>query len=435
MRRKTVHFRWAAGAALLALFSAGGALAQTAQSAFSGADTAWILTATALVLFMTLPGLALFYAGLVQVKNSLSVMMHCVAIACLASVLWIALGYSLAFDGTGPLVGGLSKAFLLTTTRDSLTGTIPEGVFFMFQGTFAVITPALIVGAYVERIKFSAVVLFSALWLLLVYAPVCHWVWGGGWLQARGVMDFAGGLVVHATAGISSLLIAAALGPRAGFPRELRPPHNPGMTMIGAGMLWVGWYGFNGGSALAANGSAGMALLVTHLSASMAGVVWAALEWKRFGKPSMVGLVTGVVAGLATVTPASGYIGPIGGLILGASGAIVCYFAVELVKHRIKIDDSLDVFAVHGVGGILGSLLVAVLATTSLGGVGYPVTHSMGGQALVQLVGVAATLAWSGVATVAILAVTKALVGLRATPQEIDDGLDLTQHGERAYNP
>ena len=333
-------------------------------------DTAWVLTATALVLFMTLPGLALFYAGLVRMKNTLSVMMHCVAIACLMSVLWLAFGYSLAFDGAAPLIGGLGKAFLLTVGRGSVSGTIPEPAFFMFQATFAVITPALIVGAYVERIKFGAVLLFSALWLAIVYAPVTHWVWGGGWLAQRHVMDFAGGLVVHATAGVSALVIAVMTGPRDGFPRDLHPPHNPGMTMMGAGMLWVGWYGFNGGSALAANGDAAMALLVTHISASTAGLVWALLERLRFGRASMVGMVTGVVAGLATITPASGFVGPLGGLALGAAGSLVCFGAVEVVRHRFKIDDSLDVFAVHGVGGILGSLLVAVFALQRLGGVG-----------------------------------------------------------------
>jgi ammonium transporter, Amt family len=276
---------------------------------------------------------------------------------------------------------------------------------------------------------------FSGLWLLLVYAPVCHWVWGGGWLQTRGVMDFAGGLVVHATAGASALVIAKMLGTRDGFPSELRPPHNPGMTMIGAGMLWVGWYGFNGGSALAADGSAGMALLVTHMSASMAGLVWAGLEWKRFGRPSMIGVVTGVVAGLATVTPASGFVGPLGGLILGASAAVVCFFAVDLIKHRLKIDDSLDVFAVHGVGGILGTLLVAALASTAIGGGGYPVTGSMAAQAAVQGIGVLAVVAWSVIATVVIVLVTKAVVGLRANEQEVDEGLDVTQHGERAFTP
>jgi Amt family ammonium transporter len=404
-----------------------------------GASTAWILTATALVLFMTLPGLALFYAGLVRVKNTLSVMMHCVAIACVVSVLWVLFGYSLSFaPGVGaaaPVIGDFSKAMLLGVDKTTLSGALPESVFFMFQMTFAIITPALIVGAYVERIKFGAVVLFSALWLILVYAPVCHWVWGGGWLQKAGVMDFAGGLVVHATAGVSSLLIAAFLGPRDGFPHELRPPHNPGMTMIGAGMLWVGWYGFNGGSALAADGGAGMAITATHLSASTAGIVWALLEWKRFGKPSMVGMVTGVVAGLATVTPASGFVGPMGGVALGAAGAVVCYFAVELVRHRFRIDDSLDVFAVHGVGGILGTLLVAFLAHPAAGGWGYGAAGGMGGQALIQVIGVVAVCGWSAVASVVILLITRKVVGLRANPEHISDGLDLTHHGERAYTP
>lgn len=397
-------------------------------------DTAWILTATALVLFMTLPGLALFYAGLVRQKNTLSVMMHCVAIACLMSVLWLTVGYSLAFDGTGALIGGLGKAFLLSVGRNARTGAIPETAYFMFQGAFAVITPALIVGAYVERIKFGAVLAFSGAWLLLVYAPVAHWVWGGGWLAQRHVMDFAGGLVVHATAGISAVVAAVMIGPRDGFPRELHPPHNPGMTMIGAGMLWVGWYGFNGGSALAANSDAAMALLVTHVSASTAGLVWALLERLRFGRASMVGMVTGVVAGLATITPASGYVGPLGGLILGAAGSLVCFTAVGLIKNRLKIDDSLDVFAVHGVGGILGSLLVAALASPLIGGVGYAAGVDMGGQLVTQLVGAAAVIAWSAVASVAILWAVRRLVGLRATASEIDDGLDVSQHGERAYS-
>jgi Amt family ammonium transporter len=409
------------------------AFAQTLHA--NPANTAWVLTATALVLFMTLPGLALFYAGLVRAKNVLSVMMHCVAIACLASVLWMAVGYSLAFDAGNALVGGLSKAFLHGVGRDSLAGTLPETVFFMFQMTFAIITPALIVGAYVERVRFQAVVLFSTLWLVLVYAPVTHWVWGGGWLQQRHVMDFAGGLVVHATAGISALLFAHVLGCRDGFPRDLRPPHNPGMTMMGAGMLWVGWYGFNAGSALAADGAAGMAMTATHLSASMAGLTWAALEWKRFGRPSMVGMVTGVVAGLATVTPASGYIGPIGGMILGVAGSLVCFAAVDLVKHKLKVDDSLDVFAVHGVGGILGALLVAVLASPVFGGVGYAPGVDMAAQALTQVIGVVCVCAWSAAATLAILFVTKRLVSLRAHDGEIEDGLDFTYHGERGYTP
>ena len=398
------------------------------------ADTAWLLSATALVLFMTLPGLALFYAGLVRLKNVLSVMAQCVAIACLASVLWLAGGYSLAFSGTGPLVGDLAKLGL-PMARTAVTGTVPETLFCMFQMTFAIITPALIVGAVVERIKFGAVLLFSGLWLIVVYAPVAHWVWGGGWLMGRHVMDFAGGLVVHATAGASALVLAWRLGSREGFPRHLSPPHNPGMTMIGAGMLWVGWYGFNAGSALAANGDAAAALLATHLSAATAGLVWAMIEWRRFKRASMVGLVTGVVAGLATITPASGYVGPLGAVALGAAGSFVCYQAVELVKHRLKIDDSLDVFAVHGVGGILGTLLVAVLASRSLGGVGYAPGVDMGAQALTQAIGVAATVAWSGIATLGLVFVVRRTVGLRARDEAIEEGLDMAAHGERAWNP
>ena len=434
MSRMTSRLRLLPAPAALLLLP-GAAAAQAAEPTLNGADTAWVLTATALVLFMTLPGLALFYAGLVRVKNVLSVMMQCVAIACLASVLWLALAYSLSFDAGNAVIGGLSKAFLMNSGRDTLTGALPESVFFMFQMTFAIITPALIVGAYVERIRFPAVLLFSGLWLLVVYAPVCHWVWGGGWLMQRGVMDFAGGLVVHATAGVSALLIAKALGPRDGFPADLRPPHNPGMTMIGAGMLWVGWYGFNGGSALAANGTAGSALMVTHLSAATAGLVWAILEWKRFGRASMVGMVTGVVAGLATVTPASGFVGPVGGLILGAAGSVVCFAAVDLVKHKVRIDDSLDVFAVHGVGGILGTLLVAFLASPAIGGAGYGANGTMAGQAVTQLIGVAAVVGWSAIATLVLIFITRKAVGLRATEQEVDEGLDLSYHGERAFTP
>lgn len=425
--------------AALAAVMVGGLLPSSAWAAIAPVadhgDTAWILAATALVLFMTLPGLALFYAGLVRAKHALSVMIHCVAIACLASVLWLAVGYSLAFAGTGPLIGGLSKAFLVGLSRDGLAGgAIPEGAFFMFQLTFAVITPCLIVGAYVERIRFASVLLFSGLWLLVVYAPVTHWVWGGGWLAQRGVMDFAGGLVVHATAGASALVLAMMLGRRDGYPKDLHPPHNPGMTMIGAGMLWVGWYGFNGGSALAANGSAAMAILATHISASAAGLVWAVLERVRFGRTSMVGMVTGVVAGLATITPASGFIGPGAALALGAVGSVVCFLAVEWVRKTLKIDDALDVFAVHGVGGIVGSLLVAVLASPVLGGAGYGLAHDMLGQAKVQALGVATTVVWSAAATFALVWITRALVGLRATNEEIEEGLDLSYHGERAYH-
>lgn len=398
------------------------------------ADAAWVMTATALVLFMTLPGLALFYGGLVRQKNVLSVMMQCVSIACLASLLWMAVGYSLVFDGANPWIGGLSKAFLLNVTRDSVSGTLPEMALFMFQLTFAVITPALIVGAFVERVKFSAVMLFSALWILLVYAPVAHWIWGGGWLAKLGVVDFAGGIVVHATAGVSALMFAKAAGSREGFPRHVDPPHNPGMTFIGAGMLWVGWYGFNGGSALAANGNAAMAIAVTHLSACAAGLTWAGLEWIRFGRPSLMGAVTGVVAGLATITPASGVVGPIGGIVLGMAGGALCLYCVEWVKHGLKIDDSLDVFAVHGVGGMLGVMLAAVFAHPAVGGAGYPIAGSMAGQFGAQALGLGVVIAWTGAATALILFVTSRLAGLRADELDIEEGLDLASHGERA-NP
>ena len=411
---------------------AGGALAQDAPAVADPANTAWILAATALVLFMTLPGLALFYAGLVRGKNALSVMMHCVSIACLASVLWLLGGYSLAFSGANPFIGDLAKLGL-PVGRGAVSGTLPESVFFAFQMTFAIITPGLIVGAYVERIRFGAVLMFSGLWLLLVYAPVCHWVWGGGWLAQMKVMDYAGGLVVHATAGISSLVAVAMLGPRDGFPNDLHPPHNPGMTMMGAGMLWVGWYGFNAGSALAADAAAGSALVATHMSAATAGLVWAVIEKLKFGRTSMIGVVTGVVAGLATVTPASGFIGPVGGVILGALGSLVCFHCVKPVKSLLKLDDSLDVFAVHGVGGILGTLGVAVLASAQLGGAGYAEGMEMGSQAGVQALGVLAVCAWSAVVSAVILLICKFTVGLRATPEAIEDGLDLSTHGERAY--
>jgi len=407
--------------------------AQAAESTLNQANTAWILTASALVLMMTLPGLAMFYGGLVRSKNVLSVLMHCVAIACLSSVLWLAIAYSFSFGEGSPWLGGFDKAFLLNMSRDAVNGTLPESVFFLFQMTFAIITPALIVGAFPERIKFGPVLIFSGLWLIVVYAPVAHWVWGNGWLMSLGVMDFAGGLVVHATAGTSALVIAAMLGPRDGWPKELRPPHNPGLTIIGAGLLWVGWYGFNGGSALTADAAAGNAILATHMSASVAGLVWMAIEWMRFGRPSVVGTVTGVVAGLATVTPASGFISPLGGCILGFAGAIVCFFAVDYVKHKMKIDDTLDVFAVHGLGGILGTVLVAFLAHPSLNGAGFGDNADAMAQLKVQLMGVAATVVWSGVVTAILVAGIRATVGLRASPDEVEEGLDLTSHGERSY--
>jgi Amt family ammonium transporter len=410
-------------------------LASSASAQGTGVDaagTAWTLTATALVLFMTMPGLALFYGGLVRSKNVLSVMMHCASIACLVSVLWLFGGYSLAFSSAGPLIGDLHKLGT-TGAAGALVGRLPEPVFFAFQMTFAIITPCLIVGAYVERIRYSAVLLFSGLWLLLVYAPVCHWVWGGGWLSQLGVLDFAGGIVVHATAGASSLVIAMILGPRDGYPRELAPPHNPGMTLVGAGMLWVGWFGLNGGSALAANSTAGSALVATHLAAAAAGLTWAVIERVRFGRSSMVGLVTGVVAGLATVTPASGYVSAAGGCLLGVMASVVCFFAVEFVRHRLRIDDSLDVFAVHGVGGMLGVLLVSVLATQPFGGVGLAQGMNSGRQLGVQALALLAVCAWSALLTAAIALLCRFTVGLRAPPEHIEDGLDLSVHGERAY--
>ncbi len=410
------------------------ALAQGAPAKLSDGNTAWLLTSTALVLFMTLPGLALFYAGLVQSKNVLSVMMHCFSIACLVSVLWLAVAYSLAFSEGNAYIGGLSKAFLAGVGRGALTGDIPETVFFMFQMTFAIITPALIVGAYPERIKFSAVLVFSGLWLLLVYAPVAHWVWGGGWLAKQGALDFAGGLVVHTTAGTSALVLAYVLGPRKGFPGELRPPHNPGMAMMGAAMLWVGWFGFNAGSALAANGDAGMAMTVTHISAATASLVWMSIEWVRFGKPSLVGIVTGMVAGLATITPASGFVGPLGALAIGVASGIICFYCVSVVKKALNIDDSLDVFAVHGVGGMLGTMMTGVFVSAGLGGAGFADKVTMGGQVAVQATGVIATFVWSAVVTFIIVKVTQAVVGLRAGDEQITDGLDMSTHGERGYS-
>ena len=402
----------------------------------NAADTAWLLTASVLVLFMTLPGLALFYAGLVRSKNILSVLMHCFALACLMSVLWVAVGFSLAFGTGSPYVGGFGNAFLAGIGVDTVQdGTaIPASVFVMFQMTFAIITPALIVGAYVERIKFGAVLLFSSLWLLVVYAPVTHWVWGGGWLAEMGVMDFAGGIVVHTTAGVSALVLAIMLGKRDGFPGQVNPPHAPWMVMVGASMLWVGWFGFNAGSALASDGSAGMAMLVTHISAAVASLVWMTIEWIRFGKPSMVGIVTGTIAGLATITPASGFVGPMGAIIIGIVSGGLCYAAVDLIKRSFVIDDSLDVFAVHGVGGMTGSLLVAFLALETFGGAGLAEGVTAIDQLMVQIIGVGATLIWSAIATVILVKITQALVGLRTDPDIETQGLDLTVHGENGYN-
>ena len=408
-----------------------------AADELSGADTAWILTATALVLFMTLPGLALFYGGLVRSRNVLSVLMHCFTIACLASVVWLLFVYSLAFGDGGslnPYIGGFGKAFLAGVGTDSMSGTIPETVFFSFQMTFAIITPALIVGAFPERMRFSGILLFTVLWLVLVYAPACHWIWGGGWLGDMGVMDFAGGIVVHTTAGVSALVLVMVLGPRRGFPREIRPPHSPGLTVIGACMLWVGWFGFNAGSALAADGAAGMAMVVTHISAAVASLVWALIEWIRFGKPSVIGIVTGMVAGLASITPASGFVGPVGAVVIGVLAGVLCQWFTTWIKFTLKIDDSLDVFAVHGVGGILGTLLAAFFAAESLGGLGLPDGVSMGDQFVVQVIGVVSVAVLSAVATYVIAKIVAATTGLRVSEEEEIDGLDISAHGERGYD-
>jgi len=421
--------------ALVALFAV--AMPHTAfanTAAIDSGDTAWILTATALVLMMTLPGLALFYAGLVQAKNVVSVLMHHFALACLLSVLWVVAGYSLAFSGDGAWVGDLGNLFMSGLGFGNVSGSIPESVFAAFQMTFAIITPALIIGAYVERMKFAAILWFSALWLLVVYAPVTHWVWGGGIMAAWGVMDFAGGIVVHATAGSAALVCALVVGKRRNFPQSLHPPHSPILTMIGASMLWIGWFGFNGGSALAAGNGAGMALLVTHIAAATAALVWMVIEWLRFGRPSLVGIVTGMVAGLATVTPASGFIGVPGGLILGLAGGVACYIAVDILRVRMKIDDSLDVFAVHGVGGILGSLLVAWLALPAFGGLGLADGISATSQFGVQLLSVAITIGWTVIASYVILRVISVVIGLRVDQQDEIEGLDLSQHGERGYH-
>ena len=406
----------------------------SAHAAVDTGDTAWILTATALVLFMTLPGLALFYAGLVQSKNVVSVLMHHFALAAILSVTWVIAGYSIAFSGDGAWFGDLGRMMMTNITTDSVNGTIPESVFAAFQMTFAIITPALIIGAYVERMNFAAVLIVSVLWLLVVYAPVTHWVWGGGVMAAWGVMDFAGGIVVHTTAGTAALVIAVVLGRRVNFPQSVLPPHSPVLTMIGASMLWIGWFGFNGGSALGAGQSAGMALLVTHIAASVGALSWMVIEWVRFGRPSLVGIVTGMVAGLATVTPASGYIGVPGGLILGLAGGVICYYAVDVIRGKLKIDDSLDVFAVHGVGGIVGSLLVAFLATDTFSGLGLADGVSAMDQFIVQLKGVVVTAIWTGIATYVILKLTALITPLRVSKDVEVEGLDLAQHGERGYH-
>ena len=404
--------------------------------------TAWMLTATALVLFMTIPGLSLFYAGLVRAKNVLSVLMQCFAITGLMSLLWFIAGYSIAFgtDGVtaGPYLGDMGNMFLANVSMDSMRNGIPETLFVMFQMTFAVITPALIVGGFAERMKFSAMLLFSSAWMLLVYAPVCHWVWGGGWLGNMGLQDFAGGTVVHITAGVAALVAAMMMGPRRGFGATAMPPHNLTMTVTGAGMLWVGWFGFNAGSALAADNSAAMAMLVTHLSAACGSLAWMTMEWIRHGKPSVLGIVTGMVAGLGTITPASGSVGPAAAVVIGLSAGVVCYFATITLKNTLKIDDSLDVFPVHGVGGILGTVLAGVFCAPGIGilsGNGFSDgISSIGGQLYVQVFGVVVTFAFALIGSWVLLKVVDSLIGLRVDEEQETEGLDLVLHDERGYD-
>ncbi len=424
-------------ATVVALLSPGIALAE--EAALNGADTGWIMVSTALVLFMTLPGLALFYGGLVRNKNVLSVLLQCFAVAGLASILWLMLGYSLAFGEGNAWIGDFSKVMFAGIGRETLSGTIPESLFALFQMTFAIITPALIVGSFAERMKFSAMLLFSMIWLLAVYAPITHWVWGGGWLGSMGLYDFAGGTVVHITAGVAALVAAIVMGPRKGFPTTPMMPHNMTMTITGAGMLWVGWFGFNGGSALAADGNAAMAMLVTHISAATGAMTWMFIEWKKFGKPSALGAVTGMVAGLGTITPASGFVGPGSALIIGLLAGGVCFNATQYLKRVLKIDDSLDVFPVHGVGGVLGTLLAGVFSSTALGvfsGYGFADgIESMGAQVWVQFIGAASTVGYTAVATWGILKVVGMLTnGLRVGEEQEIEGLDIGSHDERGYD-
>ena len=407
-----------------------------AEDALSAGDTAWMLTATALVLFMTIPGLSLFYAGMVRSKNVLSVLMQCFAITALMSILWALYGYSIAFGGEGPYWGGLDKLFLKGVTVDSLSGTIPETVFMTFQMTFAIITPALIVGAFAERMKFSAVLWFMGIWLTIVYAPIAHWVWGdGGWLGNKGILDFAGGTVVHINAGIAGLVAAIVIGKRSGYRVTNMTPNNLGYTIIGASMLWVGWFGFNAGSELAADGTAGMAMTVTQLATAAAALGWMFMEWITHGKPSVLGIASGAVGGLVAITPASGSVGPMGAIAIGAISGVGCFYAATSLKRALGYDDSLDVFGVHAVGGIIGAILTGVFCAESLGGTGFgDGITSIGGQVGVQLLGVVATIVYTGVLSFVILKVVDLVIGIRVTEEQETEGLDLALHDERGYS-
>jgi Amt family ammonium transporter len=406
-----------------------------AQDGLDSGDTAWMLTSTALVLFMTIPGLSLFYAGMVRVKNVLSVMMQCFTICCLMTVLWVLYVYSLAFGDGSAYVGDFGKAFMAGIEVDTLSGTIPESVFFMFQLTFAVITPALIVGGFAERMKFSAMLWFMAIWVSVVYAPIAHWVWSeSGWLYQLGVLDFAGGIVVHINAGIAALVAAIVLGKRRGYPQSPMRPNNLVLTMVGAGMLWVGWFGFNAGSGLAANGVSGMAMVVTQISTAAAALTWMFLEWRSHGKPSALGLVSGAVAGLGAITPASGFVGPMGAFVIGITSGLACYFVVVRVKTALGFDDSLDVFGVHGVGGTIGVLLAGVFVADRFGGAGLAEGVSMASQVGTQVIGIGATIVYCGVVSFIILKVLDNVIGLRVSEQEEQEGLDIVCHDEQGYN-
>ena len=395
-------------------------------------DTAWMITATALVLFMTIPGLSLFYGGLVRAKNMLSVLMQCFSITALMTILWVVAGYSISFGEGGSFFGDLSMAFLKGIGPDSVSGTIPTILFAMFQLTFAIITRALIIGAFAERMKFSAMLLFTGAWMLLIYSPVCHWVWGGGWLGEMGALDFAGGTVVHINAGIAGLVSAIVLGKRKGYPLTPMMPHSLTLSVVGAGMLWVGWFGFNAGSELAADGTAGMALAVTQIATAAATLAWMFVEWIKHGKPSALGAITGAVAGLVAITPASGFVGPMGAIAIGLASGIVCFFAATSMKRALGYDDSLDAFGVHGVGGMVGALLTGVFAAPALGG--YAEIASIGGQVWIQFVSIIATIAYSAVGSFILLKVVDLIVGLRVDEDEEVTGLDITQHNEKGYD-
>ena len=427
---------WAMIAFLLLLFILIPSLALAEETpVLNSGDTAWMLTSTALVLFMTIPGLALFYAGMVRSKNILSVLMQCFAITSLMTILWVLYAYSIAFGGDGPYWGGLSKMFLAGVGVDTLSGTIPETVFMMFQMTFAIITPALMVGAFAERMKFSTMLVFMTIWITIVYAPVCHWVWGGGgWLGNKGILDFAGGTVVHINAGMAGLMAALLLGKRKGYPTTPMPPHNLGYTLVGASMLWVGWFGFNAGSELAADGVAGMAMAVTQIATATSALSWMFIEWIKHGKPSVLGIASGAVAGLVAITPASGAVGPMGAMAIGFASGFGCFLASTILKRALGYDDSLDVFGIHAVGGIIGAMLTGVFCAKSLGGAGFggDIT-SIGGQLMVQFTGVGATVVYTGVVSFIILKVLDGIMGLRVTDDEEAEGLDLALHDERGY--